>query len=205
MSPASDENPFSARRVRPGAVSYLFGPGQDVATVVERLATANWQGQIVGPHGSGKSALVAAVIPAIEAAGGTVRLVELHDGQRRLPDEFSRPLDLSPGALLIVDGYEQLGTMARCQLSRLCRKGGWSLLVTSHTDVGLADVWQTAPSSELARRVAARLMQGFPPLVTPDDVDRAYEAHGGDLRETFFALYDVYEQRRRQPSPGGDL
>ncbi len=58
---AAQSNPFSTRFVRPGALAYRFPPGESAATLVERLAASGWRGQIVGPHGSGKSTLVAAL------------------------------------------------------------------------------------------------------------------------------------------------
>ena len=60
-------------------------PAADAATLVESLATAGWRGQIVGPHGSGKSTLVAALLAALAAAGRPGGRVALHDRQRRLP------------------------------------------------------------------------------------------------------------------------
>ncbi|MBN2216711.1 MAG: hypothetical protein JW719_05005 [Pirellulales bacterium] len=88
MSPSSfpnDANPFSTRCVRPGAIPFFFPPDVDASILVRRLADNQWRGQIVGPHGSGKSTLLAALFPAIEASSKHVVLVELHDGQRRLP------------------------------------------------------------------------------------------------------------------------
>ena len=59
-------NPFSTRRVRPGAIAYCFPEGVDVETLLARLHENGWRGEIVGPHGSGKSALLATLMPAIE-------------------------------------------------------------------------------------------------------------------------------------------
>jgi hypothetical protein len=67
--PESAENPFSTRHVRPGAIAYQFPPGKSADRLVQRLGENNWQGQIVGPHGSGKSALMAALKAAIEQSG----------------------------------------------------------------------------------------------------------------------------------------
>ena len=55
-----------------------------------------WWGEILGPHGAGKSALLATLIPAVERAGRRPVLVELHDGQRRLPLDLSCGRRLSP-------------------------------------------------------------------------------------------------------------
>jgi hypothetical protein len=33
-------------------------------------------------------------------------------------------------------------------------------------------------------------------VISPDDVAAAFWAHSGNVRETLFALYDLFEQRR---------
>ncbi len=196
--PDPAENPFSAARIRPGAVAYLPTPTTNVGELVERLRQNDWWGQIVGPHGSGKSALLAALVPVIEQSGRPTLVVELHDGQRRLP--------IKPGCLkgpdapkqLVVDGYEQLSRWHRHRAKRLCRRRGLGLLVTSHDSVGLPDLCRVATDLTLAQQIVSRFQDGFPPLVTAGDVAATYAAHDGDVREMLFDFYDLYEARRRE-------
>ena len=82
--PADVENPFCTSRIQPGATPFIFPPGDSISQLVDRLREDNWWGQIIGPHGSGKSALLATITAAVERAGRRAVLVELHDGQRRL-------------------------------------------------------------------------------------------------------------------------
>jgi len=188
-------NPFSTRHVRPGSVDYVFGEGEDAGRIVARLRAAGWQGEIVGPHGSGKSALLAALIPEIRRAGKVPLLVELHDGQRRLPVDLS---GLALNTVLIVDGYEQLGFWARFRLAsfrRRCfrRRGRIGLLVTSHRSMGFCELHRARPTVELAARIVERLAADVP----QEDIQRAFDRHRGNIRETLFDLYDLFEQRRR--------
>jgi hypothetical protein len=192
------ENPFCTRRIRPGAIPFLFPDGQDAETLVARLRTHGWSGEIIGPHGSGKSALLAALIPAIERAGRHVTLVALHDGQRRLPLRFDGRHRLREPAVLVVDGYEQLSRWHRWRLRRLCRRNGWGLVVTAHASVGLPPLWQTAITPELAQAVVDSLLAGqTSPLPAPQLADYLAR-HQGDLRETLFDLYDRYEAMRSE-------
>jgi len=194
--PQSSENPFCSRRVRPGGIAYLFAPGESAAGLVDRLRRNGWWGQIVGLHGSGKSALLAALTPAIETAGRRALLVELHDGQRRLPPDFARGLDADCPTVLIIDGYEQLSLWQRLRLRRFCRRSGLGLLLTAHSPVGLPDLWHTSVTPELARRIVEQLQRGQPARITAEDVAARFARHGGDLREMLFDLYDLYEERR---------
>src|ERR1700733_2507071 len=120
-------NPFASRWVRPGALPYLFPPGEGVQMLVERLRINGGRGQIVGPHGSGKSTLLASLLPELERTGRKPRLVVLHDGQRRLPSTVTQWLrDERRGQewLVVIDGYEQLSYWSRFRLKRQCRRLG---------------------------------------------------------------------------------
>jgi len=198
------ENPFCSRRVRPGAVPYRFAAGETAAGLVRRLRQSGWWGQIVGPHGSGKSALLAALVPAIEEAGRRTFAIELHDHQRRLPLSLRRTPGLGGSAVLVIDGYEQLSHWQRFRVKRFCRRHGPGLLVTAHTTVGLPELCQTAGNLQLARQIVEHLQRGYPPRVTSRDVAERFARHRGDLRELLFDLYDLYEQRRGQMGIGGD-
>lgn len=200
---SASENPFCTRRIRPGAIPFIFPPGQNAETLVDRLRQAGWWGEIVGPHGSGKSTLLAALTAAIERAGRQTVLVALHDGQRRLPLELRSDPRLQTPVVLVVDGYEQLSLWSRLVLKRFCRRHGAGLLVTAHQSVGLPMLCQTVASLSLARQIVAALMGGREPPFTPEEVSQCLSRRGGDLRETLFDLYDLYERRR--PSSGQNM
>jgi len=196
MSNQASENPFCTRRVRPGAIPFVFPDGQDAETLVQRLQQSGWWGEIVGAHGAGKSALLATLIPQIELTGRRAVLVELHDGQRRLPLDINRDSRLRPPMVLIVDGYEQLSRWRRFLLKRRCRRRGWGLLVTAHTPVGLPELYRTAATPDLAERIVGQLMKGQASPFTAAELAERFARHDGNLRETLFDLYDLYEQRR---------
>ncbi len=194
------ENPFFARRVRPGAIPFIFPPGQNAETLVERLRQSGWRGEIVGPHGSGKSTLAVSLAGALERAGCTVVMVSLHDGQRRLPLNLRRDAGLRPPAVLIVDGYEQLGRLSRWTLNRWCRRSEIGLLVTAHAPVGFPAIFRTEATLDVARQVVDALLDGRNAPFSTEEIAQRLSRYGGDLRETLFDLYDLYEKRRPPPS-----
>ncbi len=197
-------NPFSTRWVRPGALPYQFPSGVDAAAVVRRLRDHDWRGCIIGPHGSGKSALLATLTPEIERSGRAVRSITLHDGQRQLPAGFVPPAGGETRGVFIVDGYEQLGWRARRQLHRSCRRKGWGLLITAHVDAAARDfpvLFRTSADLAIVQQLIDRHLPPHGNLIQSDDMAAAFRAHRGNARETFFALYDLFEQRSR-PSTG---
>lgn len=193
------ENPFATRAVRPGAISFLFEPGVDARSLVDRFLASGRRGQIVGPHGSGKSTLLATLAEELRARGIAVKLVELHDGCRAMPDGAVA----QQGEVLMVDGYEQLGVVARSKLAFDVARRQAGLLVTSHRcvrwPVALPVLFSTQSSPELAERLAGELLaaSAHPTAVSAAEVRALYEAEQGNLREVFFRLYDLYESRRR--------
>ena len=189
-------NPFSTCRTRPGALPFLFRDGEDVETLIDRLRRNGWQGEIVGPHGSGKSALLSALVPALEQAGRRTLVLTLHDGQRRLPPEAQRELRFGmPLLVVVVDGYEQLSCWSRFRLKRLCRRRGLGLLVTAHGSVGLPPLYHAAADADLFPKIVEQLLSGAPPPWDRAELSQRLARHGGNLREALFEFYDLYEQR----------
>ena len=198
----ASENPFRVQRVRPGAIPYIFPTGQSVETLVDRLRQAGWWGEVVGPHGSGKSTLLETLTIALDCAGHLTVLVALHDRQRRLPMDLSSDGRLRAPAILVIDGYEQLGRLNRWTVKRFCRRHDVGLLVTAHESVGLPDLFRTSVTPSVAEQVIGQLLEGLPPPFRVEEVSKCLAKNGGDLRETLFDLYDIYEQCRPGSSPG---
>ncbi len=194
MLPA-DANPFATRWTRPGAIDYLFPPGQSAAALVDRLERQNWQGQIVGPHGSGKTTLLLTLLPLLAARRNVIH-VRLAGGQRRLsfsPDSWR---DGDNCKQLVVDGFEQLRPWTRARLKHTYRGRMSGLLVTAHRDLGLPELYSTDVPLEMACRVVAALPPEANRVISERDVAECLTRHAGNMREVLFALYDVFEQRR---------
>lgn len=192
------DNPFSASRVRPGALPFVFEPGRSVHDLVERLRKNGWWGEIVGAHGSGKSALLAVLLPAVRGAGRQPFLVQLHDGQRALPVDLRQVGAVRGETLIAVDGYEQLCRWSRWRLKRFCRANDLGLLVASHCSVGLPELFRTETSPDLARRVVELLLRDQAWQVPADRLAECFQRHSGNLREVLFELYDWFEHDRRK-------
>ncbi|HZZ27552.1 MAG TPA: hypothetical protein VFE46_06045 [Pirellulales bacterium] len=199
-------NPFSTRWVRPGAVPYLFSTGVDAAAVVARLQAAGWRGAIVGPHGSGKSTLLASLIPLIKEQNVAVQLIALHNGQRKLPPgALAASHQSTRRRLLVIDGYEQLSWWQRQRLAAACRRHRWGLLITAHaapTDRSLPVLFRTAADLATVQFLIDDVLPSHGGQIGHAEVAAAFQAAAGNVRETLFALYDLYEQRRRAPQEG---
>lgn len=190
-------NPFATRWIRPGAITFQFPVGQSLSGLVTQLVAHDWWGQIVGPHGSGKSTLLATLLPACVDAGRRIVRYDLHDGQRRLPEHAPEADAWDANTLVVVDGYEQLGYIARWRLRRACRRRGAGLLITSHRRQGLPMLMETATSEQLLRMLVMILQsrQETGSTISTAEIDEAFHQQRGNLREALLQLYDLHQQR----------
>jgi hypothetical protein len=193
MSAASD-NPFSTRHTQPGAIAYLFPPGESLEGVLERLLAAAGPFEIIGPHGAGKSTLVATLAVAIAHRGyGTLIVRPRHV---RLPSDARRIEGLPPGSIVFCDGYEQLGRWAQGRLAKSCRLRGARLVVTAHQSCGFTTLFEVRTDLDVAKRVVRAAIGERPLAIGDAATERAFAATGGNVRETLFALYDLVERSR---------
>ncbi|HWB01191.1 MAG TPA: hypothetical protein VG713_22030, partial [Pirellulales bacterium] len=178
---------------------------------VDRLIANFWssggRGQIVGAHGSGKSTLLRAMLGRFEESGHATVLIELHSHQRRLP--MLPRLPASPGRppVVAIDGFEQLGAYSSWRVARWCKRRNHGLLLTTHRrhampfallGVRLPVLYHTRPTLALVHEIVRALVDDRDNRINSVDVEQSLAQHPGDVRETLFRLYELYEARRRE-------
>lgn len=191
---AATSNPFAAARIRPGALAYRFPSPDGLNALVTRLAECDHRAAIVGPHGTGKSTLLATLTVALEASGRRILRLYANPIRKAIIDPPA-DADLS-GHVVALDGYDQLTLRRRALLRRTTARHAAGLVVTSHHTTLLPTLHRTRKGLTQALEIAHLLMEGFPPLVSDDEIAVVHARHRGNLRETLFELYDVYERRR---------
>ncbi len=198
-------NPFSTRYTKPGVIAFRFRDSDDglveTSQVVGRLIDRVFENQptcwqIIGPHGSGKSTLLHSLRAGL-ASHATVEHHILRDGQRRLPAGW-RSSRCCESRIIIVDGYEQLGWLARRRLKRHVHQAGQRLLVTAHQDVGFQTLFETQVDRVTLRNIINQLLASQPSssrkalLVSDETIDALLLKYGQNAREMLFELYDVW-------------
>ena len=161
--------------------------------LVKKMMPAGSRGQIIGPHGSGKSTLISQLVDMFRAAGLDVQRFTQRDRQRWLEIDNAKRRGWNEHTLVIVDGYEQLAWWERWRIRRSHRRQGHRLLVTAHADQGMPTLWQTSSSVALLQRIVDQLTIDLPVGRRPTacNVRAAFESHQGNIREALFHLYDV--------------
>lgn len=195
----SEENPFATRFTRPG---YRFVEPEDVSAVESltvRFLRNGKRGQIVGPHGCGKTSLVYAMTRSLQTAfRETHFLVIRRQGWLGFRTEKIAGL---PGSgdndLWVVDGVENLSPIQRWCLVGHCRYRNCGLLLTSHQELlGVPVLKQMLPTFSQFKQIVEHLVHAQHATVQSSSVREAYDRNGGNYREGLMFLYDVFQQQR---------
>lgn len=215
-------NPFCTRFVRPGTILYQFADGD--ADRLNRLVGAIRStpiGLIVGPHGTGKSTLVATLRPSLKALFSAVDSVTLVAPPADAPTTWWRrrrirvgnwktvlaaQTSLADRGLLILDGAEQISPRHWKRLRRLALRRGQTILATSHEVLpGSGVVYRSENSCELVWSLTRSLVsQRDGDLWTRIGRELSLRQVGPstNVRDLWFDLYDVVQYDTAQP-PGG--
>ncbi|MDA7952071.1 MAG: hypothetical protein MPJ24_11355 [Pirellulaceae bacterium] len=78
-------NPFSVHAVHPKVFPYLYEQEETHEKLWKKFASFAWRGEVVGPHGTGKSTWAYSFAKFLESRGEVVTFCALAKGERRLP------------------------------------------------------------------------------------------------------------------------
>jgi hypothetical protein len=227
---APRSNPFSTRFIAPGVIPYWLAPPQTLESLARQLV-AHRRASVIGPHGSGKSSLMNALVqppakeqPVGHQAGSIERLgggvLNAMDQAIRLQwwtidGPASRRRFLAAGGdwdrqqLVVVDGWERLRSWERWRVLRRTAVRDCMLLVSSHQPIrGLPILWDTHQNLQHADQLVRWLLRDDPELADRWIASPRYaelkRRWGGNVREMFFTLYDWFELQHGHPSSRSD-
>ena len=127
-----------------------------------------------------------------------------------VPDVNARAIGTwETGTQVIIDGYEQLVWWRRCWLEKQCRRQRVGLVITAHRPMGLPALLSTSVTPVIAQRIVAQLLAqqrhtgarsiniSTTAFFSLDRIAHLLTRHHGNMRETLFSMYDLYEQMCR--------
>jgi len=167
----------------------------------------DYQSQIIGGHGTGKTTFLLEFMRILMQQGCIVHHFCLHDRQRFLTDIFwERQISLNDQfktgvigkvPITVIDGYEQLSLVEKIRLRRTCRKGRSGLLITTHYPAWrLPVLLRTETTDATLQYIIGHLFRELPDVKPPGNAlcQSLFNRHQGNLRNVLFALYDHYEE-----------
>ena len=223
-------NPFSTRFTTPGTIPYYFPEefchqikkecvnfknylfqsmvGADhlkmnicLLHLADRLKSNHCYGQIVGPHGSGKSTFIAALALVLKQQNMHLVQEVLHDKQRILPESFWKSLSQKPEnpekkIIAVIDGYEQLSWLQRFKLRCVCHQKHAGLILTSHKRIfSFPLLYTTRSSQEILEQIVDYLLELPCDFIREKTLSILMQKHKNNIRDVLFALYDLYEDQ----------
>ena len=190
-------NPFATRNVAPGEIPYFFSDEVDFQRIIECAEAASWTGQIVGPHGSGKTTLVRHLSDQLQQRFAAIEFLIVRGIRevqvcRRLEGTSQsvvnvRNSDGNARTLYVIDGIERLSWLQRKLLIADCRRKRISLLVTAHRRLlGLPVFFETSFDEMRFSKILHHLgTQQY-----ESHYQRLSKEFGENCREMLFELYD---------------
>lgn len=194
---ARPRNPFATRHTRPGRVPPLDSMGHpiDLPTLLGRLRAGGASAAIQGNHGSGKTTLLMHLARSLECVGGLSACMRVRS-RRDAAAAVAAIVTARAGTTVCIDSWEQMGMVLAAVARVAARIAGCGLLVTSHRDTGMPLLVRCETTPDLLAAIVRRLPESEQWLgrrVLAADVEHAFAACGGNVRDALYALYDRFE------------
>jgi AAA15 family ATPase/GTPase len=192
-------NPFSTCNWQAGVIDYIFDAGVDCRVILERLLAAGGIGQIVGEHGSGKSALLETFAKFLQKYGLNVQKTTLNSSQKNLHQDFLLSLQkINSDTIHILDGYEQLSLVSRIGLRRIERHKSNGLIFTTHKRaIYIPIIYRTTAKPEIFQALVQNMIKNTNFKIDQTQIIQIIKNSNGNFRNGFFKLYDLFEEQDR--------
>ena len=202
MTPDWTSNPFSTRFLSPGQLSFVGLDDQMLDRLVEKLIQQNGNGQIVGPHGTGKTTLTFELqkrVDRLNDSDTNYRFVRKTVGPRRTIRTSNPVAEFKPHSktILVLDGVELLSWLQRLAMIKTCQRKRIGLLVTSHRPVwGLPILVSVKPDRSQLEAIVHQLTRDCDFQIPTERLDELYTNSDGNIREALMSCYDEFEANR---------
>ena len=199
-------NPFSTRFVSPGQLSFIGMEEGWLDELAAVLIQQNGNGQIVGPHGVGKTTLSFELERRVARLNDTrtpfrfVRKI-ISPQQTIRSGHQSASFESSPQkTVLVLDGFERLSWFQRVALVKACQRKQIGLLLTTHRAVwGVPKLVSLKPDQDRFESVVKELTCDCEFQISRECLAEIFANNNGNIHESLMSCYDEFEANRAKP------
>lgn len=185
-------NPFAANRIQ--ATDYIW-QNLSYQQIETRLKELDYTASIVGPHGSGKTALLRHLEERLSQNRISTKMLFISlDVKVPWPAIKEAIYSIPPRGVLFFDGANHLPFLRFRQLRWTIRKQHIGLIITSHSEGLLPTLTQCQPQLTLLTELVERLLPNDE-TIAPLYLESLFKKHSGNLRDCLWKLYDEYAER----------
>lgn len=191
-------NPCATDRLE--KLTFQFPAGQNWEERLEALRSNSYRGAIVGPQGTGKTALLFELQAKLERLGCKTWLRRPppdRTGQSRMVKDA---LNQSPTTLLLIDSAERLSRWKWWHLRIATARRRQGLIVTLHRRRTLPTWVHTSTDLPLFNNLLTQLGLDINHPEIEARARQAFAAHRGNLRAALLSLYDAFASGEIDPS-----
>ena len=189
-------NPFATRYIRTGRIEPLNENGfpRNIEEIFKRFQSLSRCAAIEGPHGSGKSTLMAAIVEHCKQENIFTKMFVIRSFGD-VPQLMHGTVCASRETIICVKGWERIGNFSGVVMA-IARFRRCGLLVTSHKRTRLSQLMQCRSNQQILNAVVGCL-PSHGGIIQEDDCEDAFRKSSGNLREALLDLYDRFERRIR--------
>ena len=184
----ASENPFAEERL--GRLPFHFPAGDGWEALLGRLAAQRWRGAIVGPAGTGKTALIEQLAPHLEAKGFCPKIFTFRSEHTFAEKQatLSEIITATAPDFLLVDGADQLPTRNWLSVTNAGASCA-GLVITQNRGGRLPTILSCEANATLLDSLVFELTEAWLP---EGEASRLLARYHGNVRECLRDLHNRY-------------
>ena len=199
-----ERNPYSTCFTEPGKLPFIFSRADQLEHLLTEFERHGFRGQIVGPHGCGKTTLTMTLEPYLESRFTKIKRITIrNDGtvSGNIRKNGGQKQDMP--TLFVIDGIENISWLQRKIFLKSIKMNVSGLLLTTHRAIkGIPVIHQITPSFEIFAKVVSLISPKHP--TDPQHLKRVFSQNNDSIRESLMSLYTIWEGDRKRFIPVRD-